>query len=153
MKIAKTLNIKGVILNKEQLKNYLENIASDHTLETKSDKETYPVLGLIENFEYITKTYEMLNHHLKLGINIHQAGEWLLDNYYVIEETVKEVRKNLSLKKYVKFMGISSGKYKGVARSYLLATEIVAYTERKFQNKGFRRIFAKLSKKENPKYG
>lgn len=103
MKVAKALNIKGVMLNKEQLKNYLESIASDHTLKEKSDKETYPMPRLMDNFEYITKTYDLLNSHLKLGINIHQAGEWLLDNYYVIEETVKEVRKNLSLKKYVKF--------------------------------------------------
>lgn len=104
MKNANALNIKGVSLSKEQLKNYLENIAVDHTLKAKSDKETYPIPRLIENFEYITKTYDMLNQHLKLGINVHQAGEWLLDNYYVIEETVKEVRKNLPLKKYVKFI-------------------------------------------------
>lgn len=110
MKVAKSLNIKGVLLNKEQLKSYLENIASDHTLVEKSDKETYPIPRLIDNFEYITKTYEMLNQHLKLGITIHQAGEWLLDNYYIIEETVKEVRKNLPLKKYVKFASIASRK-------------------------------------------
>lgn len=132
MKVAKALNIKGVLLNKEQLKNYLENIASDHLLKEKSEKETYPIPRLMDNFEYITKTYDMLNSHLKLGINIHQAGEWLLDNYYVIEETVKEVRKNLPLKKYVKFIGISSGKYKGYARSYIVASEIVAYTDRRF---------------------
>lgn len=103
VKSVETLNIRGVLLNKEQLKSYLENVASDHTLKEKSDKETYPIPRLIENFEYITKIYDMLNEHLKLGINVHQAGEWLLDNYYVIEETVKEVRKNLPLKKYVNF--------------------------------------------------
>lgn len=135
MNAYKELNIKGVILNKEQLKSYLENIASDHTLKENSAKETYPVPRLIDNFEYITRTYDMLNQHLKLGINIHQAGEWILDNYYVIEETVKEVRKNLPLKKYVNFIGISSGKYKGYARSYVLAAEIVAYTEGNFKAK------------------
>lgn len=132
MKVTKALNIKGVLLNPEQLKNYLENIASDHTLKEKSNKETYPIPRLINNFEYITKIYDMLNQHLKLGVNIHQAGEWLLDNYYVIEETVKEVRKNLPLKKYVKFTGISAGKYSGYARSYVVASEIVAYTDRQF---------------------
>lgn len=132
MKTLETLDIKGVLLNKEQLKTYLESIAVDHTLKQKSDKETYPIPRLIQNFEYITKVYDMLNQHLKLGINIHQAGEWLLDNYYVIEETVKEVRKNLPLKKYEKFPGIATGKYKGYARSYVLATEIVSYTDRKF---------------------
>lgn len=88
-----------------------------------------------KNFDYITKVYDMLNQHLKLGINIHQAGEWLLDNYYVIEETASEVRKNLKLKKYVNFIGISSGKYKGYARSYVLASEIVNFTDGNFKAK------------------
>ena len=101
-------DIKGIVLDKEQLKSYLENIASDHTLKPKSEKQTYPVPEMEKNFEYITKTYDLLNLHLKLGINIHQAGEWLLDNYYVIEETVKEVRKNLPLKKYIDFIVICS---------------------------------------------
>lgn len=135
MKTKKALNIKGAVLDREQLKNYLENIAADHTLKNKSEKETYPIPRMLDNFEYITKTYDILNQHLKLGINIHQAGEWLLDNYYIIEETVKEVRKNLPLKKYVKFIGISSGKYKGYARSYVLASEIVAYTDGNFKSK------------------
>ena len=78
MKAPKTLNIKGVLLNKEQLKTYLENIASDHTIKPNSDKNTYPIPRLLQNFEYITKTYDMLNANLKLGINIHQAGEWLI---------------------------------------------------------------------------
>lgn len=148
MKVTKALNIKGVLINKEQLKTYLENIASDHTLSKKSKKETYPIPRLIDNFEYITKTYDILNQHLKLGINIHQAGEWLLDNYYVIEETVKEVRKNLPLKKYVKFTGISSGKYEGYARIYVLASEIVAYTEGNFKAKDLEEYLQSYQKKK-----
>ena len=38
----------------------------------------------------------ILNLNLKLGINIHPAGEWLLDNYYIIEETYKTIKKELS---------------------------------------------------------
>lgn len=135
MKVAEALNIKGILLNKEQLKSYLESIASDHTLKDRSDKDTYPIPRMIQNFDNITKTYDLLNDHLKLGIGIHQAGEWLLDNYYVIEETVKEVRKNLPLKKYVKFTGISSGRYQGYARGYVVASEIVSYTDGNFSAK------------------
>ncbi len=131
----KFTEIKGIALDKEQLKKYLENIASDHTLKAKSDKETYPIPEMEKNFEYITKTYEMLNAHLKLGVNVHPAGEWLLDNYYIIEETVKEVRKNLPLKKYLGFVGISEGKYKGYARSYVLAEEIISFTDGNFKSK------------------
>ncbi len=129
MKLAKILNIKGALLDKYQLENYLEKMASDHVLQEKSDAKTYPITRLEDNFKFITKTYEILNEHLKMGINIHPAGEWLLDNYYIIEETVKTIQKDMTLKKYKNLIGIANGAYEGFARIYVLATEIVAYTE------------------------
>ena len=144
----KLSNINGIVLDKEQLKKYLENIASDHILKQKSEKETYPIPEMEKNFEYITKTYNLLNLHLKLGINIHPAGEWLLDNYYIIEETAHEVRKNLPLKKYINFIGISSGKYKGYARSYVLATEIVTFTDGNFKAKDLEEYLVSYQKKK-----
>lgn len=148
MKGQDILNTKGVVVNKEELKSYLESIASDHVVINRSEKQTYPVFRLIENFEYITKVYDMLNQHLKLGINIHPAGEWLLDNYYVIEETVKEVRKNLTLKKYVKCTGIASGKFKGYARSYIVANEIVKYTDGNFDEDDIQEFLISYQKKK-----
>ena len=117
----------------QELENYLEKIAASHNITSKSDKNTYPVPHLIENLKAIEEVYNLLNEHLKLGINIHPAGEWLLDNFYIIEETVKQIQKELPLKKYMNFVGISKGEYKGFARIYVLATEIVAYTENKIQ--------------------
>ena len=93
---SRILNIKGAVLDRYQLENYLEKVASDHILTSKSDKSTYPVPRLIENFKFITKTYEILNEDLKIGISIHPAGEWLLDNYYIIEEKVKIKKKRFN---------------------------------------------------------
>ena len=134
MKSAKFLNIKGATIDQDQLENYLEKIASEHILQAKSSKETYPIPRLEENFKQITKTYDILNSHLKLGINIHPAGEWILDNYYVIEETYKTIKKELSLKKYINFVGVQNGEYKGFARIYVLASEIVGYTDGKIDS-------------------
>lgn len=135
MKLVKILNIKGALLDKQQLENYLEKIASDHVLQNKSSKETYPIKRLEDNFKMITKTYEILNLHLKQGINIHPAGEWLLDNYYIIEETVKTIQKDLTMKKYINFPGLANGAYEEFARIYVLATEIVAYTDSQINSK------------------
>lgn len=129
LKLAKTLNIKGALLDKHQLESYLEKIASDHILKQESNIETYPIPRLQENFKFIEETYEILNEHLKKGINIHPAGEWLLDNYYIIEETVKTIIKELTKNKYKNLLGIAGGAYEGYARIYVLATEIVCYTE------------------------
>ena len=133
MKTNKKLKITGTMLEKAQLEKHLEKIASSHNTTSKTEKDTYPIPGLIENFKTIKETYNILNEHLKLGINIHPAGEWLLDNFYIIEETVKQIQKELPLKKYINFVGIANGEYKGFARIYVLASEIVAYSDNKIE--------------------
>ncbi len=135
MESYKFLSTKGAVLDKCQLENYLEKLASDHILKGKTDKNTYPMPRVYENFEVITQTYNLLNEHLKLKIPIHPAGEWLLDNYYTIDETVKNIEKNLSLKKYKNFLGIANGNNLGFARIYVLANDIVSYTDGKIEGK------------------
>ena len=135
MNINRVLKINGTLLDKSQLENHLQKVASSHNLSNKSQKDTYPVPQMLENFKVIEQVYNLLNEHLKLGISIHPAGEWLLDNLYIIEETVKQIQKELTLKKYTNFVGVANGPYKGFARIYVLASEIVAYTDNKIEKK------------------
>ena len=130
----KYLNIKGTVLDNNQLQNYMEKIASNHEIKQTTEKCTYPIPRLKENFKLIEETYQILNNHLKLKIDIHPAGEWLLDNFYIIEETYKTVISEMNLNKYKNFPGIASGTYKGFSRNYVLASEIVAYTDNKIND-------------------
>ena len=131
MKKDQKLNIESAILDEEQLKKQLEKMAMKYTVINKSSKETYPIPHLLEDYSTIKTVYNLLNEHLKIGINIHPAGEWILDNFYIIEETVRQIEKEITPKKYINFQGIQNGKYAGFARIYVLATEIVAYTDNK----------------------
>ena len=129
MRKYQKLDIEGAILDEEQLKKHMEKIAIQHTLKSKSDKNTYPIPQMLTNYGLIKSTYNLLNEHIKLGINIHPAGEWILDNFYIVEESVRQIEKEITLKKYTNFVGIQNGKYTGFARIYVLANEIVAYTD------------------------
>ena len=80
LKTKKILKINGSILDKQQLEIHLQKIASSHNLLNKTQKNTYPIPHMLENFKVIQQVYNLLNEHLKLGIGIHPAGEWLLDN-------------------------------------------------------------------------
>ena len=144
----KTLNIKGAILSQNQLENYLEKIASDHNLTNYSDKSTYPIPRLKENLELITEVYQLLNEHIKLKIPIHPAGEWILDNYYVIDETAKSIKNTLTLKKYKNFLGIANGTYQGFARVYVLASEIVNYSDNQIDGKNLSQLLQAYQKKK-----
>ena len=100
MKKYKKLNIRGTLLDRTQLAKYIEKTASEHNIKSSSQMDTYPIPNLIEDYKFILETYNLLSKHLKLGIKIHSAGEWILDNFYVIEETVKTLQKEITIKKY-----------------------------------------------------
>lgn len=149
MKEKRRLNIKGAILDKNQLDSYLEKIASDHILQEKSDKDTYPIPRLKEDFEVIKEVYKLLNEHLEIGIPIHPAGEWILDNLYIIEEAIKNICKELTLKKYTNFLGIANGRYEGFARIYVLAGEMVAYTDGKINGENLKQMLMAYQNKKS----
>ena len=142
------MSTNGAILTTRELEEYLEKIGSTHNLTAKSGKETYPIPRLIENYSVIKDVYEILNEHVKLGISIHPAGEWILDNFYIIEETVKSIRQELTLKKYMNFVGIKNGVYDGFARVYVLATEIVNYTDSKIQTENLEKYLSAYQTKK-----
>ena len=149
MKNYESLKIDGVLLDEEHLKKYLEKIALQHLVTKKSNRITYPIPQMIENYYIIKNVYQLLNEHIRLGIHIHPAGEWILDNFYIIEEAVQQIEKELTLKKYTNFVGIQSGKYAGFARIYLLASEIVAYTDNRITGENLEIYLQSYQTKKN----
>ena len=122
------VSLRGVLFDKVGLENYIKNVGLSFEYTKKSDKNTYIIKYLKEDYKFIINVYKLLNNHIKLGIKIHSAGEWLLDNFYIIEENVKLIEKELTLKRYKNLIGIKTGKYKGVTRIAMLAEEIVSCT-------------------------
>ena len=131
----KILNTKEIVLDKKLLKEYLEKLATDSIIKEKSNLDTYPIPRVLDNFEYISLVYTLLNQHVKLGIPIHPAGEWLLDNFYLIENTVKILQRSLSKKQYEKFPRIANGANAGFARIFVLCNEIVMNTDGRIDEK------------------
>lgn len=149
----KYISIKGISLNKDQIQDYMQKNAVDYDIQEKSALSTYPIPRLNENFKFIEKTYNLLNEHIKKNITIYSAGEWLLDNFYVIEETVKRIFNTLNTKKYKKFHSIANGEYKDFARIYVLASEIVAFTDSKIDEEILKLSILRLWKRKELKYG
>jgi cyclic beta-1,2-glucan synthetase len=63
------------------------------------------------------------------GIDISSAGEWLLDNYYIVQEHMREVRTALPNKYYHELPKLAAGTLAGYPRVYELAIELIAHTE------------------------
>lgn len=124
--MIKQLEIKNSILDKQSLKKYLEQFSADNKIINSPDKNTFPVERVIENKNYIDLVCKLLTEHAKLKLPIHPAGEWLLDNYYIIEKAVKVIQKNLTISKYLSLPAIEGS---GFVRIYEIANEIISYTD------------------------
>ena len=148
MNEKRIVSTNGIILTTKELEKYLEKIGAMHNLAQKSNKETYPIPRMQENFAIIKEVYELLNEQVKQGIGLHPAGEWILDNFYIIEETVKSIEQELCLKKYINFVGIKNGIFDGFARIYVLASEIVNYTDNKIETENLERCLAAYQTKK-----
>lgn len=139
MKKDFSLNVGGAILDSMQLEQYLEKLASSHILKKNSDKKTYPIPRLKENISFIWKTYLVLSEDIKNNIPAHPAGEWILDNYYIIDKVARTIIKNLTLKDYTKLIGLMNGNNAGYARSYVVANDIISYTDGKVDGKAIQK--------------
>jgi cyclic beta-1,2-glucan synthetase len=56
-------------------------------------------------------------------------AEWLLDNYHIIEETLREVRHDLPRGFYRELPKVADGPFRGLPRVYALSIELIAHTD------------------------
>ncbi len=127
--------VYDAILNAEELERHALEIARKHVV-GKSSKLYYSLeTRMNKNFKFITAVYKALNEYSNVRSNVTPAAEWLLDNFYIVEEQVKEIRQNLSRKYYFQLPRLKSGTLKGYPRVYAIALELVSHTDGRFDEK------------------
>lgn len=77
------------------------------------------------NYEMIEKTYKLLELTYDMKINIHPAGQWLLDNMYIIEQEYDEIIETKKALKKVYLPVIKSNDGQRYIAIYRLAYELV----------------------------
>ncbi len=115
--------------NIEDLKEYAKAVAEEFNKTVVTTKAKYKLPRLTEVNKTLVKAYKLTNEEVKSKGSIIAAAEWLLDNFYVIEEQVKELESCISkgLNRIMPVLG--NGEYKGYPRIYGLAMRLVAYTD------------------------
>src|SRR5207247_7242033 len=56
-------------------------------------------------------------------------AEWLLDNYHIVAENLREVRHDLPRGYYRKLPKLADGPFAGLPRVYALGLELIAHTD------------------------
>lgn len=71
---------------------------------------------------------------------ITQAAEWLIDNYHIIEEQIREILDDLPPGRYRKLSKLAQGQLECYSRVYGAAWAIVEHTDSRFDPEWLRRF-------------
>ena len=129
MQKHRNINIRDASLTVEELEEHARSTALEHSVSSKKNILNWPLTRMNDSYSFIRTVYEDLNADVLKKRALPPAAEWLLDNYYVIEEQVKGLRRDLSRKSYYDLPVLKKGPHKGFTRIYAIAMELVAHTD------------------------
>jgi cyclic beta-1,2-glucan synthetase len=123
--------IRGEVLGAERLGERARVVARQHRLlPPKKQGGPGPLLLRLENTRTVLdKVYAELSKGAESGLDISPAGDWLLDNFYIVQEHIREIRTNLPEGYYQELPKLASGSLAGYPRAYEVAIELIAHSE------------------------
>ena len=123
--------IRGELLGADQLAERARTLAKGERLRTsRKIWRTAPLLArLNETKRILDVAHRRLTGAVDLGGDVGPAGEWLLDNYFVVQEHIREVRASLPRGYYRELPELAAGNLAGYPRVYELAITLISHTE------------------------
>lgn len=123
-----SLPLRAEIYTEEQFEQHAKSLAAKHTLITKEPSEQL-LKRLAENESLLLEVHSNLTENIKQDNRITPAAEWLLDNFYLIEEQIYTAKKHLP-KGYSKGLPqLAKGVSAGLPRVYDIAVEIISHSD------------------------
>ncbi|MHB1224195.1 MAG: GH36-type glycosyl hydrolase domain-containing protein [Gemmatimonadaceae bacterium] len=123
--------IRGDPLGTEHLAERAGEVAGEQLLTRprRIGKRT-PLLARLQATSHILDAaHERLVAAAGGGADIGPAGDWLLDNFHVVQEHIHEVRESLPRGYYSELPELASGSLAGYPRVYELAITLISHTE------------------------
>ncbi|MGI8509611.1 MAG: cyclic beta 1-2 glucan synthetase, partial [Gemmatimonadaceae bacterium] len=127
--------IRGEVLGVDRLAERARAVARQQKIAAVGPSTTQrrghgPLLRRLDDTrQVLAEIHHALAGAAANGVDISSAGEWLLDNYYIVQEHMREVRVALPSKYYQELPKLAAGKLAGYPRVYEIAIELIAHTE------------------------
>ncbi|MEJ7668260.1 MAG: glucoamylase family protein [Casimicrobiaceae bacterium] len=133
--------LRREVFSSDQMEEHGKTLASSHavSLEPTTDR----LLGrLSSNEAVLLETCSLLTDAVNAGQTVTPAGEWLLDNFYLIEQKIREARRHLP-KGYSRALPrLKNGPSAGLPRVYDIALEAISHGDGRVDAESFSRFVA-----------
>jgi cyclic beta-1,2-glucan synthetase len=101
-----------------------------------------------DNGRVLLQAYRALAQAIKDERSITPAAEWLVDNFHIVEEQLREIRDDLPADYYRELPKLGDGHLEGYPRVLGVAWAYVAHTDSRFEPDSLRRLVAAYQRVE-----
>jgi cyclic beta-1,2-glucan synthetase len=132
--------LREELFSVERLEQHGRSLAAAQPVSAKRLRGRSLTARLGENARVLLSAYRDIASAVHAGRPITPAAEWLLDNYHVIEEQIREIRVDLPAGFYRELPKFADGHFAGYPRVFSVAWAYVAHTDSHFDPETLRRF-------------
>lgn len=119
--------LRSELFSSDQMELHGRKLASIHRVGTEIKPDQYLLTRLAENEEVLIAVRDIITESVKANRLITPAGEWLLDNFYLIEEHIHTGKRHLPKGYSRELPRLLEGSSKGLPRVYDIALETISH--------------------------
>ncbi len=120
--------LRAGLFSSDQMERFGKTLARNHKLSTKPAKE-HLLKRLADNEIILHEVRKLLTDSIKRKYQITPAGEWLIDNFYLIEEHIRNAKLHFP-KGYSKDLPqLSDAGSEGLTRIYDIVLQIISHSD------------------------
>ena len=118
--------LRSELFSSEQMQSHGKSLAGTHGLALKRISDRL-LARLADNERVLNGACDLLAAAVRANRTIAPAGEWLLDNFYLIEEQIRTARRHLPKGYSRELPRLAGGPSAGLPRVYDIALETIAH--------------------------
>src|SRR6187399_2825573 len=138
--------IREELLSVERLEQYAATLAAEHKVAEKVRRVNLLLPRLEENSRKLIAAYKELAESIRQERTISPAAEWLVDNFHIVEEQVREIREDLPRGYYYELPKLAGGPLQDYPRIYAFALALIAHTDSRLDTETLRRFITAYQK-------
>ncbi|MBN2078600.1 MAG: cyclic beta 1-2 glucan synthetase [Spirochaetes bacterium] len=119
--------LRSALYSAEQMDKHGKIIADAHILRSGIVRSQHLLKRLTENESILLEVRTLLSEAVRENRRITPAGEWLLDNFYLIEEQIQTGRKHLPKGYSRELPRLQNGRSANLPRVYDIAMEMISH--------------------------
>lgn len=121
--------IREELFSAERLEQFAGTLAAEQKVYPKTRRGRRLLPRLRENARVLVHSYETLAKASRETSTISPAAEWLLNNFHIVDEQIREIREDLPPGFYRELPKLATGPLEGYPRVFGLAWAFVAHTD------------------------